>query len=34
MVLGALAAVELTFKVDGVPHGRGGVDAAIDALTS
>jgi len=34
MILGTIAAVELAFKVNGVPHGRGGVDAAIEALTT
>jgi alanine-glyoxylate transaminase/serine-glyoxylate transaminase/serine-pyruvate transaminase len=32
MVLGALGAVETAFQMCGVPHGRGGVTAAIDTL--
>jgi alanine-glyoxylate transaminase/serine-glyoxylate transaminase/serine-pyruvate transaminase len=32
MVLGALAAIELALADAGVPHARGGVDAAMDAL--
>ncbi len=32
MLLGALAAVEMALRIEGVPHGRGGVDAAMDFL--
>jgi len=32
MLLGALAAVEMALRIDGVPHGRGGVDAAMAFL--
>ena len=32
MVLGALSAVEMALRMNNVPHGRGGVDAAIDYL--
>jgi alanine-glyoxylate transaminase/serine-glyoxylate transaminase/serine-pyruvate transaminase len=32
MLLGALAAVEMALRIEGVPHGRGGVDAAMDYL--
>lgn len=32
MVLGALASVELAMQMCGVPHGKGGVDAAIATL--
>jgi alanine-glyoxylate transaminase/serine-glyoxylate transaminase/serine-pyruvate transaminase len=32
MVLGCLAGVEAALQVQGVPHGRGGVDAAIASL--
>ena len=34
MLLGALAAVEMTLGVMGVPHGKGGVDAAMAHLAS
>jgi alanine-glyoxylate transaminase/serine-glyoxylate transaminase/serine-pyruvate transaminase len=34
MVLGALSAVEMALRIDGVPHGRGGVDAAMDYLAA
>jgi alanine-glyoxylate transaminase/serine-glyoxylate transaminase/serine-pyruvate transaminase len=30
MVLGVLAAVEMALRRDRVPHGRGGVDAAME----
>ncbi len=33
MLLGALAAVEMALRIEGVPHGRGGVDAAMAYLT-
>jgi alanine-glyoxylate transaminase/serine-glyoxylate transaminase/serine-pyruvate transaminase len=32
MLLGALGAIELALADSGVPHARGGVDAAMDAL--
>jgi alanine-glyoxylate transaminase / serine-glyoxylate transaminase / serine-pyruvate transaminase len=32
MVLGALSAVEMSLHINNVPHGRGGVDAAMDYL--
>jgi alanine-glyoxylate transaminase/serine-glyoxylate transaminase/serine-pyruvate transaminase len=32
MVLGALSAVEMSLRINNVPHGRGGVDAAMDWL--
>jgi len=32
MLLGALAAVEMTLEITGVPHGRGGVTAAMEFL--
>ena len=32
MILGALGGVEATLQTLGVPHGRGGVSAAIDYL--
>ncbi len=32
MVLGTLGAVEMSLRINGVPHGRGGVDAAMDWL--
>ncbi|MSP03020.1 MAG: aminotransferase class V-fold PLP-dependent enzyme [Acetobacteraceae bacterium] len=32
MLLGALAAVEMALRIGGVPHGRGGVDAAMEFL--
>jgi len=31
-VLGALSAVEMSLRINHVPHGRGGVDAAMDFL--
>jgi len=34
MVLGSLAAVEMALDLTGVPHGRGGVVAAMEYLTS
>ncbi len=30
MVLGSLGAIEMSLRINGVPHGRGGVDAAMD----
>src|SRR5271167_3644930 len=32
MILGALAAVEMALELTGVPHGKGGVEAAMDYL--
>ena len=32
MVLGTLGALEMSLKINGVPHGRGGVDAAMEYL--
>ena len=32
MVLGTLGAVEMSLKINGVPHARGGVDAAMEYL--
>jgi alanine-glyoxylate transaminase / serine-glyoxylate transaminase / serine-pyruvate transaminase len=34
MILGALAAIEMALELSKVPHGRGGVDAAMDYLVS
>ncbi|MFI4949203.1 MAG: serine--glyoxylate aminotransferase, partial [Alphaproteobacteria bacterium] len=34
MVLGALGAIEISLEVAGVPHGRGGVQAAMEYLVS
>ena len=34
MILGTLAAVEMSLKLNGVPHRPGGVDAAMESLTS
>jgi alanine-glyoxylate transaminase/serine-glyoxylate transaminase/serine-pyruvate transaminase len=34
MILGALAAVEMALELCGVPHGKGGVAAAMDYLVS
>jgi alanine-glyoxylate transaminase/serine-glyoxylate transaminase/serine-pyruvate transaminase len=34
MILGAIAAVEMALELTGVPHGRGGVQAAMDYLVS
>ena len=34
MILGALAAIEMALELTGVPHGRGGVDAAMDYLVN
>jgi alanine-glyoxylate transaminase/serine-glyoxylate transaminase/serine-pyruvate transaminase len=33
MVLGALSAVEMSLRINNVPHGRGGVDVAMDYLS-
>ncbi len=32
MLLGALSAVEMALRINNIPHGRGGVDAAMDYL--
>ncbi len=32
MLLGALAAIEMGLRIEGIPHGRGGVDAAMAFL--
>jgi hypothetical protein len=32
MLLGALGAIELALAEAGMPHARGGVEAALDAL--
>lgn len=32
MLLGAIAAVEMALRIEGVPHARGGVDAAMEYL--
>ncbi len=34
MVLGTLGAVEMSLRINGVPHGKGGVDAAMDWLAA
>jgi alanine-glyoxylate transaminase/serine-glyoxylate transaminase/serine-pyruvate transaminase len=34
MVLGALSAVEMALRINNVPHGKGGVDAAMDYLSA
>ncbi len=34
MMLGALAAVEMALGLTGVPHGKGGVDAAMEYLAA
>ena len=34
MLLGALAAVEMGMRIEGVPHGRGGVEAAMEFLAA
>jgi len=34
MILGAIAAVEMALELTGVPHGRGGAQAAMDYLVS
>jgi alanine-glyoxylate transaminase/serine-glyoxylate transaminase/serine-pyruvate transaminase len=33
MMLGTLGALEMSLRINGVPHGRGGVDAAMDWLS-
>ena len=32
MIIGALGGIEMTFEVMGIPHGRGGVTAALEYL--
>jgi alanine-glyoxylate transaminase/serine-glyoxylate transaminase/serine-pyruvate transaminase len=32
MLLGALSAIEMAMRIDNVPHGRGGVEAAMECL--
>jgi alanine-glyoxylate transaminase / serine-glyoxylate transaminase / serine-pyruvate transaminase len=34
MLMGALTAVEMALRINHIPHGRGGVDAAMDFLAS
>ena len=34
MILGSLAAVEMALELCGVPHGKGGVAAAMDYLVA
>ena len=34
MILGTLAAVEMSLRANGVPHGKGGVDAAMEFLAA
>jgi alanine-glyoxylate transaminase/serine-glyoxylate transaminase/serine-pyruvate transaminase len=34
MILGALAAIEISLELAGVPHGRGGVQAAMEYLAT
>ena len=34
MILGTLGVVEMSLRANGVPHGRGGVDAAMDYLAA
>jgi alanine-glyoxylate transaminase / serine-glyoxylate transaminase / serine-pyruvate transaminase len=34
MLLGALAAIEMSLQLAGVPHGKGGVAAAMEYLAS
>jgi hypothetical protein len=34
MILGTLAAVELALKINNIPHGAGGVDAAMEYLAA
>ena len=33
MLLGALTAVEMAMRIEGIPHGNGGVDAAMAYLS-
>ncbi len=32
MLLGALTAIEMALRIDNIPHGRGGVEAAMAYL--
>jgi alanine-glyoxylate transaminase/serine-glyoxylate transaminase/serine-pyruvate transaminase len=34
MLMGALTSVEMALRINNVPHGKGGVDAAMDYLAS
>jgi alanine-glyoxylate transaminase/serine-glyoxylate transaminase/serine-pyruvate transaminase len=34
MLLGALSAVEMSLRINNIPHGRGGVEAAMDYLAA
>ncbi len=34
MILGTLGAMEMSLRINGVPHGRGGVEAAMDYLAA
>ena len=34
MILGTLGAVEMSLRINNIPHGRGGVDAAMDYLAA
>ena len=34
MLLGALSAVEMALRINNIPHGRGGVEAAMDYLAA
>ena len=34
MILGSLAAIEMALELSGVPHGKGGVAAAMDYLVT
>ena len=34
MILGTLATVELSMRVNNIPHGKGGVDAAVEWLAN
>ena len=34
MILGTLASVEMSLRLNGVPHGKGGVEAAMDWLAA
>ena len=34
MILGTLSVVEMSLRINGVPHGRGGVEAAMDYLAA
>jgi alanine-glyoxylate transaminase/serine-glyoxylate transaminase/serine-pyruvate transaminase len=34
MLLGALTAVEMSLRMNRIPHGKGGVEAAMDYLAT